>query len=70
MPSTRRRTTEVQGTLGGMVLPGGSEHTAPDDLRQLAGHDAARITVPGGGRTSVLGPVVVYATADGVTGYR
>jgi pimeloyl-ACP methyl ester carboxylesterase len=30
-----------------MVLPGGSEHTAPDDLRQLAGHDAARVTVPG-----------------------
>jgi pimeloyl-ACP methyl ester carboxylesterase len=30
-----------------MVLPGGSEHTAPDDLRQLAAHDAARVTFPG-----------------------
>ncbi|WP_249523609.1 alpha/beta fold hydrolase [Modestobacter marinus] len=30
-----------------MVLPGGSEHTAPDDLRQLAVHDAARVTFPG-----------------------
>jgi pimeloyl-ACP methyl ester carboxylesterase len=37
----------VQGTLGDMVLPGGSEHTAPDDLRQLAAHDAARVTFPG-----------------------
>jgi pimeloyl-ACP methyl ester carboxylesterase len=31
-----------------MVLPGGSEHTAPDDLRQLAAHDAVRVTFPGG----------------------
>jgi pimeloyl-ACP methyl ester carboxylesterase len=31
-----------------MVLPGGSEHAAPDDLRQLATHDAARVTFPGG----------------------
>jgi len=31
-----------------MVLPGGSEHTAPDDLRQLAAHDAGRVTFPGG----------------------
>jgi pimeloyl-ACP methyl ester carboxylesterase len=30
-----------------MVLPGGSEHTAPDDLRQLAAHDAARVTFAG-----------------------
>src|SRR4051794_23557136 len=30
-----------------MVLPGGSEHTAPDDLRQLAAHDASRVTFPG-----------------------
>jgi len=30
-----------------MVLPGGSEHTAPDDLRQLAAHDAAPVTFPG-----------------------
>ena len=30
-----------------MVLPGGSEHTAPDDLRQLAAHDAERTTFPG-----------------------
>ncbi|WP_222266476.1 alpha/beta fold hydrolase [Modestobacter marinus] len=31
-----------------MVLPGGSEHAAPDDLRQLATHDAVRVTFPGG----------------------
>jgi pimeloyl-ACP methyl ester carboxylesterase len=30
-----------------MVLPGGSEHTAPHHLRQLAAHDAARVTFPG-----------------------
>jgi pimeloyl-ACP methyl ester carboxylesterase len=30
-----------------MVLPGGSEHTAPDDLRQLAAHDADRVSFPG-----------------------
>jgi pimeloyl-ACP methyl ester carboxylesterase len=30
-----------------MVLPGGSEHTASDDLRQLTAHDAARVTIPG-----------------------
>ena len=30
-----------------MVLPGGSEHTAPHDLRQLAAHDAAPVTFPG-----------------------
>jgi pimeloyl-ACP methyl ester carboxylesterase len=30
-----------------MVLPGGSEHTAPHDLRQLAAHDAERVTFPG-----------------------
>jgi pimeloyl-ACP methyl ester carboxylesterase len=31
-----------------MVLPGGSEHTDPDDLRQLAAHEAARMTFHGG----------------------
>jgi pimeloyl-ACP methyl ester carboxylesterase len=30
-----------------MVLPGGSEHTAPHDLRQLAAHDAERVTFSG-----------------------
>src|SRR5919202_3166491 len=30
-----------------MVLPGGSEHTAPDDLGQLTAHDAARVTFAG-----------------------
>lgn len=30
-----------------MVLPGGAEHTAPDDLRQLALHQADRVTFPG-----------------------
>jgi pimeloyl-ACP methyl ester carboxylesterase len=47
-----------------MVLPGGSEHTAPDDLRQLAAHDAARVTFPG--RT---GPLAALDTgpSDGGT---
>jgi pimeloyl-ACP methyl ester carboxylesterase len=31
-----------------MVLPGGSERTAPDDLRQLAAHQAARVSFRGG----------------------
>jgi pimeloyl-ACP methyl ester carboxylesterase len=31
-----------------MVLPGGSEHTAPDDLRQLAVHHAERVAFDGG----------------------
>ena len=30
-----------------MVLPGGSEHTAPHHLRQLAAHDAAQVSLPG-----------------------
>jgi pimeloyl-ACP methyl ester carboxylesterase len=47
-----------------MVLPGGSEHTAPDDLRQLAAHDAARVTFPGG-----TGPLAALDTgpAEGGT---
>ena len=43
-----RHTTDLQGTLGAMVLPGGSEHTAPDDLRQLAAHLAEPVTLAGG----------------------
>ncbi|MCZ2838658.1 alpha/beta fold hydrolase [Modestobacter sp. VKM Ac-2985] len=43
-----------------MVLPGGSEHTAPDDLRQLAVHDAARVTFPGWG-----GPIAALDTGAG-----
>jgi pimeloyl-ACP methyl ester carboxylesterase len=39
----------LRGTLGDMVLPGGSEHTAPDDLRQLAAHQATRVAFRGGG---------------------
>ena len=63
-PATdRRRTTEVQGTLGGMVLPGGSEHTIPDDLRQLAAHDAARVIFPG--RTGPLAALDTGATDAG-----
>jgi pimeloyl-ACP methyl ester carboxylesterase len=31
-----------------MVLPGGAEQTAPDDLRQLTPHGAERVTLPGG----------------------
>jgi pimeloyl-ACP methyl ester carboxylesterase len=46
-----------------MVLPGGSEHTAPDDLRQLAAHDAARVTFPG--RT---GPLAALDTGPGREG--
>jgi pimeloyl-ACP methyl ester carboxylesterase len=46
-----------------MVLPGGSEHTAPDDLRQLAAHDAARVTVPG--RT---GPLAALDTGPAQNG--
>jgi pimeloyl-ACP methyl ester carboxylesterase len=47
-----------------MVLPGGSEHTAPDDLRQLAAHDAVRVTFP-----SRSGPLAALDTgpADGGT---
>ena len=47
-----------------MVLPGGSEHTAPDDLRQLSRHSATRVTFPGG-----AGPLVALDTgpAEGGT---
>jgi len=31
-----------------MVLPGGAEQTAPDDLRQLTGSGATAVTLPGG----------------------
>ena len=53
--------------------------TVPEDgafvQRSLAdGAEVARSTtrddVPAGGRTSIVGPVVVYATADEVAGYR
>jgi pimeloyl-ACP methyl ester carboxylesterase len=46
-----------------MVLPGGSEHTAPDDLRQLAAHDAARVTFPGRS-----GPLVALDTGESAGG--
>jgi outer membrane protein assembly factor BamB len=58
---------------------GGATVTVPEDgafvQRSLAdGTEISRSTtrdaVPAGGRTSLLGPVVVYATADEVTGYR
>jgi len=47
-----------------MVLPGGSERTAPDDLRQLAAHDAVPVAFPGG-----AGPLAALDTgpADGGT---
>jgi len=47
-----------------MVLPSGSEHTAPDDLRQLAAHDAVPMTFAGG-----AGPLAALDTgpADGGT---
>jgi pimeloyl-ACP methyl ester carboxylesterase len=46
-----------------MVLPGGSEHTAPDDLRQLATHDAAQVTFPG--RTGPLAALDTGTAAGG-----
>jgi pimeloyl-ACP methyl ester carboxylesterase len=46
-----------------MVLPGGSEHTAPDDLGQLAAHDAARVTLPG-----ITGPLAALDTGPAVHG--
>ncbi|WP_369139943.1 alpha/beta fold hydrolase [Modestobacter versicolor] len=46
-----------------MVLPGGSEHTAPDDLRQLAAHDAAPVTFPG-----LAGPLAALDTGAAGTG--
>ncbi|MGY5882784.1 alpha/beta fold hydrolase [Modestobacter lacusdianchii] len=47
-----------------MVLPGGSEHTAPHDLRQLAAHEAVPVTFRGGS-----GPLAALDTgpADGST---
>jgi pimeloyl-ACP methyl ester carboxylesterase len=54
-----------------MVLPGGSEHTAPDDLRQLAAHAAAQVTFPG--RTGPLAALDTGPADDGtallVAGY-
>jgi pimeloyl-ACP methyl ester carboxylesterase len=54
-----------------MVLPGGSEHTASDDLRQLTAHDAARVTVPG--RSGPLAALDTGPTSGGtvllVAGY-
>ena len=46
-----------------MVLPGGSEHTAPHDLRQLAAHDAERVTFAGG-----TGPLAALDTGPGARG--
>src|SRR4051812_39832518 len=51
-----------------MVLPGGPDHTvplaiAPDDLRQLADHDAAHRTFDGG-----AGPLIGLDTGDGPRG--
>jgi pimeloyl-ACP methyl ester carboxylesterase len=46
-----------------MVLPGGSEHTIPDDLRQLTAHDAARVSFPG--RTGPLAALDTGATDAG-----
>lgn len=45
------------------MLPGGSEHTAPDDLRQLARHDAAPVTIPG-----LVGPLAALDTGPGERG--
>src|SRR6195952_5077563 len=57
------------GVTRGMVLPGGPDHSvslaiAPDDLRQLAAHDATPRTFPGG-----AGPLAALDTGgDGGTG--
>lgn len=45
------------------MLPGGSEHTAPDDLRQLARHDAARVAFPG-----MVGSLAALDTGPGERG--
>ena len=66
-------------SVGGGGDGGGPVVTVPEDgafvQRSLAdGTEISRSTtddpVPAGGRTSLLGPVVVYATADEVVGYR
>jgi outer membrane protein assembly factor BamB len=58
---------------------GGATVTVPEEgafVRRLLadGSEVSRSTtgdaVPAGGRTSLLGPVIVYATDDEVTGYR
>jgi pimeloyl-ACP methyl ester carboxylesterase len=46
-----------------MVLPGGSEHTAPDDLRQLAAHQAVRVSFRG-----VSGDLAALDTGPGEGG--
>src|SRR4051794_29382943 len=58
-----QHTTGPQGTLGVMVLPGGSEHTAPDHLRQLAAHDATRVALPG-----ATGPLAALDTGPATGG--
>ena len=45
------------------MLPGGSENTAPDDLRQLAPHTASRATFPGGS-----GPLAALDTGPATRG--
>ena len=42
------------------MLPGGSEHSAPDDLRQLTPHRAATVTFAGG-----AGPLAALDTGPG-----
>ena len=46
-----------------MVLPGGSEHTAPDDLRQLSPHPAVLVTFSGG-----VGPLAALDTGPAAGG--
>ena len=45
------------------MLPGGSEETAPDDLRQLTRYDAAPVSFPGG-----AGPLAALDTGAGARG--
>jgi outer membrane protein assembly factor BamB len=65
--------TEKSSGTGDLVVTvpedGAFVQRSVDDGAEL-GRSTTADDVPTGGRTSVLGPVVVYATADQVTGYR
>ena len=81
LPLTRSRyrcgATAERGSLGTMVLPGGPDYTvplaiAPDDLRQLADHDAQHRSFAGGAGPLVAldtGGEAVRGTALLVAGY-
>jgi hypothetical protein len=69
----------LPSVVGDSTDGGGLTVTVPEDgaFVERALTDGAQVgrsstgdALPDGGRTSVLGPVLVYATPDGVTGYR